>query len=589
MPVGRSGISFIHGFCMPAPSMNGTPFHAQPEGCCFFFSSKGAREPRSVLDNQKSPSSPTSTSTRSSSGIAGVAAISDNPSPRWPSVSDPSTGAELTAELKPVPAVLGNVEVWDSMFLDPPPLPDSDHSFVRWLMPDFTSGARLDAGEMGLQIADPGFVLDPMFHPPPSNFSPVSGFPNISLKPPLFANSFLAHDNYMPPVNLGGGGAAAMAFEVPNEPPWQQQALVDQLFKAAELVESGNTISAHRILARLNHHLPSPSGKPLNRSAFYFKEALLAVVSSGGGDRRLCPIATPLDIPLKLSAYKAFTEISPVLQFTSFTSAQAILEELASASGIHVVDFDVGIGSHWPAFIQELSQRPSAATGVPLPLRITAFVLTASYHPLELHLIQENLAHFAANLNVLFELNFLPLESFDPAAILSSSMSSGEAIAVNFSVSCGNRHLQTQTLLHMIKQLSPVIVISLNLGCERSDLSFSHHFLHSFQSTTVLLDSIEASGVPPEIADKIERYLLRPRIESSVQARHRARDQKLLPWKALFTSAGFVPVQFSNFAETQADCLLKKAQVRGFQVEKRQASLVLSWQQGEIALVSAWR
>lgn len=587
MPVPGSGISLIHGFSIPGSSMNG----AQQEECFFFFtnnndntssSKDGRREPRSVLDNHRSPSSPTSTSTRSSSGIAGVAAVSD------------PAGGEFTAELKPVPAVLGNADGWDSMFLDPPPMPGSENSFVRWLMPEFTSG------EMGFEIADPGFVLDPvscgiesetvpMFHPLPPNFSPVSGFTNISLKPsPPFANpafitnhnqqahSFLPPENYIPPVSFAGG--AAMDFEL--------QAVVDQLFKAAELVESGNTISAHRILARLNHHLPSPTGKPLLRSAFYFKEALLLAVSGGGDRLRL--IATPLDIPLKLSAYKAFTEISPVLQFTSFTSAQAILEELASPRGIHVVDFDVGIGSHWPAFIQELSQRPSNVTGAPLPLRITAFIATASYHPLELHLIQENLAHFAANLNVLFELNFLPLESFDPAEIVSSSMSSGEAIAVNFAVGFGNHHLRTQTLLHMIKQLSPVIVISVNLGCERSDLSFSHHFFHSFQSTTVLLDSIEASGVPPEIADKIERYLLRPRIESSVQARHRT-GEKLLPWKALFASAGFVPVQFSNFAETQADCLLKKAQVRGFQVEKRQASLVLSWQQGEVALVSAWR
>ncbi|KAK9103091.1 hypothetical protein Sjap_020345 [Stephania japonica] len=59
----------------------------------------------------------------------------------------------------------------------------------------------------------------------------------------------------------------------------QQQALIDQLFKAAELVESGNLVHARGILARLNHQL-SPVGKPLHRAAFYFKEALLLLTAT---------------------------------------------------------------------------------------------------------------------------------------------------------------------------------------------------------------------------------------------------------------------------------------------------------------------
>ncbi|KAF2299028.1 hypothetical protein GH714_030095 [Hevea brasiliensis] len=52
-----------------------------------------------------------------------------------------------------------------------------------------------------------------------------------------------------------------------------QNALLDQLYKAAELVGTGNFSHAQGILARLNQQL-SPIGKPLHRAAFYFKEAL---------------------------------------------------------------------------------------------------------------------------------------------------------------------------------------------------------------------------------------------------------------------------------------------------------------------------
>ncbi|KAK8659085.1 hypothetical protein V6N13_029297 [Hibiscus sabdariffa] len=61
--------------------------------------------------------------------------------------------------------------------------------------------------------------------------------------------------------------------------------------------------------------------------------------------------------------------------------------------------------------------------------------------------------------------------------------------------------------------------------------------------------------------------------------------EKIPVWKTLFSSAGLTPMTLSNFAETQADCVVK---VRGFHVEKRQPSLVLCWQQRDLISASAW-
>ncbi|XP_026661898.2 scarecrow-like protein 27 [Phoenix dactylifera] len=369
------------------------------------------------------------------------------------------------------------------------------------------------------------------------------------------------------------------------------EAAAEQLFRAAELVEAGNTVSARGILARLNHQLSSPMGKPLLRSVFYFKEALQLLTSTDAPHPLPppSPLATPLDVVLKLGTVKAFSDVSPVLQFTNFTSVQALLEELGTAPRIHVVDFDIGVGGQWSAFMQELSQRRCTAAGASSPfLKITAFASCRSHHPLELHLTCENLSHFAANLNIPFEFNVLSLDPFDPSLLLSLSSSSvDEAIAVNLPIGSAV-HPPAPTLLRLVRQLSPKIVISVDHGGDRSDLPFARHFAHAFQSCTILLDSIDAAGTDLELANKIERFLVQPRIENAVLGRHRTAD-KMLPWRALFASASFVPVQFSNFTETQAECLLKRVQVRGFHVEKRQASLSLCWQRGELVSVSAWR
>ncbi|CAA6656127.1 unnamed protein product [Spirodela intermedia] len=378
-------------------------------------------------------------------------------------------------------------------------------------------------------------------------------------------------------------------------PPQQPQALVDQLFEAAELIESGNLVNAREILARLNHQL-SPVGKPLLRSAFYCKEALRFIISkhsssihpSSSPPMQRNPLFTasssPLDVVLKLSAYKAFSEISPLLQFANFTCTQALLEELSGCDRIHIIDFDIGVGGQWSSFMQELAQRRCAATATTPSLRLTAFAPLASYHPFEVGLTRENLSHFASELNIPFEFNILSVDSFDPASLLSMSHG-GETIAVNLPA-CSLYH-SVPGLLRLVKQLSPKIVVCVDHGWDHSDFTFSRHFLHVLQSATMLLDSIDAACGNPEVVNKIERYLLQPRIQNSLLGRLSAAEKAVPLWN-MFASAGLVPLSFSNFTETQAECLMKRIQVRGFHVEKRQSSLLLCWQRGGLASVSAW-
>ncbi|XP_074585667.1 scarecrow-like protein 22 [Curcuma longa] len=384
---------------------------------------------------------------------------------------------------------------------------------------------------------------------------------------------------------LASGDETSVADATPVQQ--QQRTLFDQLFEVAELIEAGNTFSSRGILARLNHQLPSPLGKPLLRSAFYFKEALHLL--AGNSPHALPPpVSTPLDALLKFAAYKTFSDVSPIAQFTSLTCVQAILEALDGASCIHIIDFDIGIGVQWSALMQELVQRRcSSAAAAPLCLKITAFTTPCSHHPLELQLIQQNLLHFARSLGLVFEFNILDLDSSDPSALLRMRSTPNEAVAVNLPVG-SSIDLLILDLLRFVKQLSPKILVSVDHGCDRIDLPYGHYILSAIRSCILLLDSIDAAGTNPDAANKIERYLVQPRIQSAV-FRHHHLSNKTVSWRSLFTSAGFVPVQFSNITETQAECLLKRVLVQGFSIGRSQTSLSLCWQRGELASVSAWK
>ncbi|KAF3448355.1 hypothetical protein FNV43_RR09068 [Rhamnella rubrinervis] len=398
---------------------------------------------------------------------------------------------------------------------------------------------------------------------------------------------YLQRKPLMAPKQKVVGHGEEMAAHQHHQQQQQQHALLDQLYKAAELLGTGNFSHAQGILARLNHQL-SPVGKPLHRAAFYFKEALQLLLLMNNPVTSPPPRSpTPFDVIFKMGAYKVFSEVSPLIQFVNFTCNQALLEALEDANQIHIVDFDIGFGAQWASFMQEL---PLRNRGTP-SLKITAFASPSTHHPVEIGLMRDNLTQFANEVGISFELEVVNFDSFDHASysLPMFRTTENEAVAVNFPIwSSSSQPAALPNLLRFVKQLSPKIVVSLDRGCDRFDLPFPQHILQALQSYIILLESLDAVNVTSDAVSKIEKFLLQPRIESTVLGRLRA-PEKMPLWKTLFASAGFGPITFSNIAETQAECVVKRTPVRGFHVEKRQASLVLCWQRRELIAASAWR
>uniref|UniRef100_A0A0E0K7J7 Uncharacterized protein n=1 Tax=Oryza punctata TaxID=4537 RepID=A0A0E0K7J7_ORYPU len=358
---------------------------------------------------------------------------------------------------------------------------------------------------------------------------------------------------------------------------------VEQLVQAAKLTEAGDVLAARHILARLiNHRLPA-AAPPLLRSAFYFKDALRRALSSPSPPPPAA--STPLDVLLKLTAYKAFSDLSPLLHFAHFTCVQAVLDELSAAcSCIHVLDFDIGVGEQWASLMHDLAHRHAGVA-----LKVTALVTTSSHHPLELQLIHDTLSTFAADLAVPFRFAAFNLDATDLTTLLAVAAGT-DAIAVHLPV--GSVHATAvPSVLHLVRRLGAKLVVSVDRGCDRGELPFAAHLLQALRSTVSLLESLDAMGTDSDVAAKIERFWVQPKIEECVRAAAAPGGDKTTTaaWRATLASAGFVPVQVSSLAEAQAESLLKKLPVRGFRLERRGGSLFLHWQRGELASVSAWR
>ncbi|XP_019464932.1 PREDICTED: scarecrow-like protein 27 isoform X2 [Lupinus angustifolius] len=360
-----------------------------------------------------------------------------------------------------------------------------------------------------------------------------------------------------------------------------QQSIFDQLYKTAELIEAGNPVLAQGILARLNHQL-SPVGKPFQRATFYMKEALQLLLNSNISNFFAF---SPISFIFKIGAYKSFSEISPFLHFVNFTCNQALIEAMERFDRIHVIDFDIGFGEQWSSFMQELALRNNGATS----LKVTAIVTPSTCDDVELNFIRENLNQYAKDINMSFELNVLSIESLNSPCPLAGQFFDNEAIAVNLPLSSFTNYPSlVPSVLRFVKQLRPKVVVTLDRNCDRIDVPFSTNVLHALQCYSALLESLDVVNVSPDVLQTIERHFVQPAIKKIVLGHHHSQE-KLPPWKNLFLQTGFSPFTFSNFTEAQAECLVQKAPVRGFQVERRNSSLVLCWQRKELISVSTWR
>ncbi|KAF8409927.1 hypothetical protein HHK36_002446 [Tetracentron sinense] len=422
----------------------------------------------------------------------------------------------------------------------------------------------------------------PQFPPyePENQYSPIL---TPSFDPSLLPDFYLSSNQNPNSFNLLDDFSQLQSVEHLNLEfdRWQ----LDHLIRAAECFESNELQHAQLILARLNQRLRSPVGKPLQRAAFYFKEALQSLLNCSNRTTRF----SSSEVVQKIKAYKAFSEISPIAVFSNVTANQALLEALDGAMFVHVIDFDIGLGGHWASFLKEIANRAAAFHVPPSALRITAVISEDS--AIEVKLIRDNLCQFARELEIRFQIEFVQIRTFEIFSFKAIKFIDGEMIAVHLSPAIF-RHLGSANsiaeFLGCVRRISPRIIVFVNTESWR-DLgasSFRRYFISGLEFYSTMLESLDASNTRGiDLMRKIEMFMLRPKIFTQVKAARHHISQ----WHELLSGAGMVPVPFSQFTDFQAECVLMLTQVKGFHVAKRQAEMLLCWQERELVATSAWR
>ncbi|CAA0820376.1 Scarecrow-like protein 6, partial [Striga hermonthica] len=583
------------------------------KNCFFNRNSYSFVEPTSVLDSARIPSRPASSSTPSSSlggggggaasaDTAGVAAVSDaGPSPKWQqhdSTTATSGGGGADPDLLPVPPSLdicaagGNTEKfamedWEGVLSESVAVsPGGEHSLFRWIMGDPEDPSSMGGLSRGLHIGDGG---------------------GGSTTPELdFGGGFSAS------VDQGFGSGECFLPAVPNFPTNSRSEKGNSFSWASNNSLSSNPPTNFKFSQNITQN-PSPPFNPnLSPIAFdsspeikppIFNPQLL--INHHQAQNTQNP---SLFLPLSLPQHQGPNLFGPpqpkrhnpgetidvgfqpggLTPKGPFTDTGQPPEFLMARENLH---------PHQLQFLPPyLHHRPTGLAVGPGPRpkpddchQLQQTVVDQIYKAAELVQIgNPNLIQFASEVNIGFEFDVMDLDSLSSGSWPSSF--GGEAVVVNLPISslASSCQLSPPFVLRFVKQLSPRIVVSVEKGFERNDLPFANHIIHALQSCSNLLESLDAVNMNVDSLQKIERFLLQPAIEKIVSGRFRA-PEKTQHWRALFLSNGFSPVMFSNLTESQAECVIKRTPVRGFEVEKRQSSLVLCWQRKELISASAWR
>ncbi|KAJ8485787.1 hypothetical protein OPV22_018272 [Ensete ventricosum] len=417
--------------------------------------------------------------------------------------------------------------------------------------------------------------------------------PDFSPFPDDVNPSFLNSHFDIPFDSLAAGDLVSSPF------PTFDRSQLESLIRAAYCLESNDFDAARVILSRLNQHLTSTVVSPLQRSVSLFKDALLGL---------LCPSTAEPPIPAvelvrHIDDHKAFSDLSPVPHFATFTATQILIETLdGGARSIHLVDFDFGLGVRWSSFAQELAGRSGASLSSPPAVRITAVVAEESA---ETALAAENLRDFACNLKISLVVNFVRLGGLGKLALNSVVLSgAGEPTAVVLTPSAfrlfgsgDGAQVSTAMLLRFVRRASPRVVVFIDtdggatsgVAGAQPTQSLQRMVSEGVGHYATLLESVveaaAATGAGEGAVRQVERAVVRPWVAAAVGEW----PVLLRPWREVLAGAGWVPLHVSELAELQARWLVQRAPVDGHHVARRNGTLVLNWKGRELASTSAWR
>ncbi|OIS98569.1 PREDICTED: DELLA protein RGL1-like [Nicotiana attenuata] len=343
-------------------------------------------------------------------------------------------------------------------------------------------------------------------------------------------------------------------------------------------------------LLRLCNLSASPTGNPVQRVVYCFSEALRERIDKEMGT--LPPKAgeeKPFDMEEVLLTPKPFifvcSQSSSFFHVPQFAGIQAILDNLKSATRVHLIDIGIKSGSHWPILMQALPNQLEilkiTAVGTSKEMveeigrRLSSFVAENMKFPFSFKAVVSEMKDLS---NDLFE-----LDASEAAAVYSEYRLGGMLASPN--------HLEA--VLTLIKSINPCVMVVIDTEANTNTPIFVDCFNEALYLYAALFDVLEVCmRRDNQYRMTFEGLFIRKIIRNMITCEgedRTCRNVRLQVWRDLFEKFGIKETKLSESSLYHANLMADKS-AHGFcTLDMDGKGLIVKWKETPIIFASAWK
>ncbi|KAF8041241.1 hypothetical protein BT93_B3237 [Corymbia citriodora subsp. variegata] len=371
------------------------------------------------------------------------------------------------------------------------------------------------------------------------------------------------------------------------------------LILCAQAVSANDFRTAYELLRQIRQD-SSASGDGSQRLAHYFANGLEARLAGSVGDRQTFFYSSEMQkrtVADKLKAYQLHFTACPFKKIPLLFANVTLLKIAATAKVLHIIDFGIGFGFHWPILIQELSK----GDGGPPELRITGIDIPQSgFRPAErIEDTGRRLSKYCERFKVPFEFHAIPSRNWERIRVEDLEIRSGEIVAVNCLSRFKNLYDETveedcprDAVLRLIRSIKPAVFVH---GISNGSYN-APFFLTRFREALFHLSAIYDMFDATIASDNDQRLVLEGEFYGreimnvvACEGLERVeRPETYKQWQARLARAGFTQLPLDQEIVKMGRNKLSTYYHKDFVLAEESNWLLLGWRGRIISACTSW-
>ncbi len=365
-----------------------------------------------------------------------------------------------------------------------------------------------------------------------------------------------------------------------------------QVLHTGYTLTNGNVAASETALHVLAS-MASSTGSPEERIALAFARAFSARLAVDANVHAGNLYSSTFGIMDMISAFGVLIQQTPLVTFGHLFSNLTILQTVATAPAIHILDLGIGAGLQWLHLLEMLATRPGGAPHI----RVTGVDIPAAEGAPEARLIEtgKRLQQKATALGINLTYTYLAARLED-IQLQDIYVDASEALVVNAAFTL--HHLpdqlvslpdQRDRVLQQIKHLQPAVFTLTEPDSEHNNLPLVPRLRESLRHYYTVFDVLD-TVLPPQLPERqvIEQEFFGREIINVISCEGNARverHERNAAWQRRLARTGFKPATCAVLPQQLTDYLQLH---ENFTLLENGAGFTLCWKGTPVVAATAW-